>query len=117
MKRPLAYITSAWTGNEFIDTEKAITYSRAVYESGYSPICPNLYMPLFIDNNIPDEHESTITMSKDLLKRSRVLIVCGRKVDETVKTDIATASRLGITATTLDGILIITKHGQVKADD
>ena len=46
------------------------------------------------------------TRTRDYLRRSRVLVVCGRTVDETVKNDIATAQRLRITATTLDGIQI-----------
>ena len=45
-------------------------------------------------------------MGRDLLRRSRVLVVCGSYVDEAVKNDIAVAQRLGITATTLDLSLI-----------
>ena len=43
---------------------------------------------------------------------NRVLVVCGGKVDETVKNDIATAERLRITATTLDGILTVKGQGR-----
>ena len=39
-------------------------------------------------------------------------VVCGGKVDETVKNDIATAERLRITATTLDGILTVKGQGR-----
>ena len=45
----------------------------------------------------------------------RVLIVCGDEVDEAVKNDIAVAQRLGITATTLDGILKIRSQGHEEA--
>jgi hypothetical protein len=41
-----------------------------------------------------------------------LLVVCGGKVDETVKNDIATAERLRITATTLDGILTVKGQGR-----
>ena len=51
-------------------------------------------------------------MARDYLRRSRVLVVCGGKVDETVKNDIATAERLRITATTLDGILTVKGQGR-----
>lgn len=54
-------------------------------------------------------------MARDLLRRSHVLIVCGDEVDETVKNDIAVAQRLGITATTLDGILKIRSQGHEEA--
>ena len=116
MKRPLAYITAAWSGEEWDDLEQAAQYSRVVYEAGFSPICPVLYMPLFINDEIPEEHKSGLDMSRDLLRRSHVLVVCGDYVDEGVKNDIATAGRLNITATTLDGILTVKTQGQIKDD-
>ena len=107
MKRPLAYITAPWSENEFENTENAAKYCRAVYDAGFSPICPTLYQPLFLNDAVPEEHKSGIDMGRDLLRRSRVLVVCGSHVDEAVKNDIAVAQRLGITATTLDGILTV----------
>ena len=52
-------------------------------------------------------NKSGIDMGRDLLRRSRVLVVCGNYVNEAVKNDIAVAQRLGITATTLEGILTV----------
>ncbi len=43
MKRPIAYITAPWGENEFENTENAAKYCRAVYDAGFSPICPMLY--------------------------------------------------------------------------
>jgi hypothetical protein len=117
MKRPLAYITAAWSGNEYDDTELAIRYCRAVYDAGFSPICPLLYLPLILNDEVPEEHKSGVDIGRDLLKRSRVLVVCGDDISEDVKNDIATAGRLNITATTLDGILTVKTQGRVKADD
>ena len=117
MKRPLAYITAAFNGNDFDNTEQAARYCRAVYDAGYSPVCPLLYLPLFLNDEIPEEHKSGVDISRDLLRRSHVLVVCGDYVDEEVKNDIATAGRLNITATTLDGILTVKTHGQAKDDD
>ena len=117
MKRPLAYIPAAWSGNIFLDTDQASDYCRAAYEAGFSPICPILYMPLFINSDVPEEHKSVADMSRDLLRRSRVLLVCGMNIDEAVKDDIATATRLRITATTLDGILTVKGQGRVKLRD
>ncbi len=48
-------------------------------------------------------------MAEELLRRSRVVVVCGKATDENVKTDIALAKRLGIVSTTLDGILNVDK--------
>ena len=92
MKRPLAYITAPWSENEFENTENAAKYCRAVYDAGFSPVCPALFLPLF--------------------RRARVLVVCGSTVDESVKNDIAVAERLRITATTLDGILTVKGQGR-----
>ena len=45
MKRPLAYITAAWLGGDSENAELAAQYCRTVYEAGFSPICPPLYLP------------------------------------------------------------------------
>ena len=116
MRRPLAYITAAWGRCESENLENAAEYSRAVYEAGFSPICPILFVPLFINDEIPEEHKSGIDIGRDFLRRSHVLVVCGSDIDEAVKNDIATAARLKITATTLEGILTVMTQGQVKED-
>ena len=113
MKRPLAYITAAWGGREN-DKKQAAQYCRAVYEAGFSPICPVLYLPLFLNDAIPEEHKSGVDIGRDLLRRSHVLVVCGDCIDEDMKNDIATAGRLNITATTLDGILSVKRQGKVE---
>ena len=112
LKRPLAYITAAWCGEPDTDTEMGTRYSRMAYEAGFSPVCPVLYMPLFLNDSIPEEHKAGIDMRRDLLRRSHVLVVCGGDVDEDVKNDIAVAGRLGIAATTLDGILAVKGLGK-----
>ena len=114
MKRPLAYITATWCGEDYKNTEQAARYCRVVYEAGFSPICPTLYLPLFLNDAVPEEHKSGIDMSRDLLRRSHVLVVCGHTVTEAMnmKNDIAVAQRLGITATTLEGILTVKGQGR-----
>ena len=77
MKRPLAYITAAWRGDPCEVTEQAADYCRSVYEAGFSPICPTLYLPLFLHDAVPQEHKDSTDMARDLLRRSRVLGVCG----------------------------------------
>ena len=84
---------------------------RAVYDAGFSPICPALFLPLFLNDAVPEEHKSSIDIGRDLLRRSRVLVVCGHTVTESMKNDIAVAQRLGITATTLEGILTVKGQG------
>ena len=57
MKRPLAYITAAWLSGDSENAEQAARYCRAVYEAGFSPICPPLYLPLFLNDAVPEEHK------------------------------------------------------------
>ena len=63
MKRPLAYVTAAWYGGDSENAERAAQYCRAVYEAGFSPICPTLYLPLFLNDAVPEEHKSGIDMA------------------------------------------------------
>lgn len=112
MRKPKAYITAAWGNNEFEVTETAAKYCRKLYEAGYTPVCPPLYLPLFLNDKVPQEHKDGIDMARDMLRRARVLVVCGSIVDENVKNDIAIAQRLNITATTLEGILTVKGQGR-----
>lgn len=112
MRKPMAYITAAWGSNQFEVTETAAQYCRKLYEAGYTPICPPLYLPLFLNDQVPQEHKDGIDMARDMLRRARVLVVCGNTVDENVKNDIAVAQRLNITATTLEGILTVKGQGR-----
>jgi hypothetical protein len=112
MKRPLAYITAPWGADEIENTEDAAGYCRKIYDAGFSPVCPVLFLPLFLNDAIPQEHKDGIDIACNFLRGAHVLVVCGRNVDETVKNDIATAERLHITATTLDGILTVKGQGR-----
>ena len=99
-------------GDPAVDMEQAAHYCRVVYDAGYSPICPMLYLPLFLNDAVPEEHKNGIDMGRDLLRRSHVLVVCGHTMTEAMKNDIAVAQRLGITATTLEGILTVKGQGK-----
>ena len=69
-------------------------------------------------SDIPEEHKSGIDISRDMLRRAHVLVVCGNGMTEDVKNDIAVAGRLNITATTLDGILTVKGKGrEARCDD
>ena len=65
MRKPMAYITAAWGNNEFEVTETAAKYCRKLYEAGYTPICPPLYLPLFLCDQVPQEHKDGIDMARD----------------------------------------------------
>lgn len=111
-KRPLAYITAPWGENEFENTEKAAKYCRDAYEAGFSPFCPVLVYPMFLRDDIPQEHNDMKAMARDILQRSTVLVVCGGTADEDVMDDIAIARRYRVATTTLDGILLAKGKGR-----
>ena len=52
MKRPLAYITAPWSKNPHENAANAASYCRQVYDAGYSPVCPVLFLPLFLKDEI-----------------------------------------------------------------
>ena len=110
MKRPLAYLTAAWSGEPDVDMELAAHYCRLTYEAGFSPICPLLYLPA-LSPQCPAVRQPQYRFSHPRPRRSHTLIVCGSAVDEDVKNDIAVAGRLGIAATTLEGVLAVKGHG------
>ncbi|KAJ51160.1 hypothetical protein CTM_14293 [Clostridium tetanomorphum DSM 665] len=83
-------------------------------KSGFPRFARPCIFRFFLNDAIPEEHKSGIDMSRDLLRRAHVLVVCGSDIDEDVKNDIAVAGRLNITATTLDGILTVKTQGQEK---
>ena len=43
MKRPLAYLTAAWSGEPDVDMELAAHYSRPAYGEGLSPSAAALW--------------------------------------------------------------------------
>lgn len=81
MKRPLAYLTAAWSGEPDIDMELTARYCRLAYEAG-SPLCPLLYLPLFLNDSVPEEYKAGIDMRRekcDALERN--LTVCRKARD------------------------------------
>ena len=65
MKRPLAYITAPWSNSQYENAENAAAYCRQVYDAGYSPICPVLFLPTFLKDEIPQEHKDGLDMARD----------------------------------------------------
>ena len=53
MTRPLAYISAPWGTDNLENATNAANYCRQVYEAGYSPICPVLFMPTFLKGDAP----------------------------------------------------------------
>ena len=104
--KPWAYVTSAWSTDRTKARRSAKRYCRKLYEAGYTPICP----PEVIDTSNADEYKDYMDMSEDMLRRSRILVVCGSAVNETVLTDIAIANRFHVASSTMRGVLGVDKN-------
>ena len=104
MKRPFAYVCSPYGENPKLYARKAKAYCRKLYDLGYMPIAPHLLFPQFLNENIPTERSEGMEMAKELLRRSRVVVVCGKELSDGMIAEMTLARRLGITMTTLDGI-------------
>ena len=61
-----------------------------------------------------DEFKDYIDMSEDMLMRSRILVVCGTAVDETVLTDIAIANRFHVASSTMRGVISVDKSKKIE---
>ena len=111
-KKAFAYVSAPYRGNKKHNMRKAREYCRLLYEMGFVPICPYLLFPQFMDDNIPEQRKATGEMALALLRRCRVLVACSDDITEDMETEIMLAKRLGIVATTLEGIQKITLYGE-----
>lgn len=96
MRRPLAYISFNSTGNRKEVIEAAKQYCRMSYLAGYSPICPALFQMNFLSADKPIEYKDGREMANDLLRRARVLVVCGDAESKEELEDMAIARRYQI---------------------
>ena len=82
MKRPLAYLTAAWSGQPEIDMELAAGYCRLAYKAGFSPICPLIYLPLFLDDVFGNYDDERLAQTMQYLSHHtdrQIFLFTGRK--------------------------------------
>ena len=103
MDRAFAYVSCP----EVVSRVKVQKYCRMIYELGYIPICPRFGFVPFLDESNAEDLQGLAQMSMLLLKRCRMVVVCGNEVTENMNTEISTADRLHIICTTLDGLIQI----------
>ena len=69
---------------------KVQRYCRKIYELGYVPICPRFGFLPFLDEGEAEDLQAYNRMSHLILKRCRMVVVCGKEVTGTMNTDIST---------------------------
>lgn len=79
------------------------------HDVDFAPICClALFLPLFLNDVIPEEHKSSIDIGRDLIRRSRVLVVYRHTIIEAMKNDITVAPSGWVSpATILESILTV----------
>ena len=100
LEQALAYVCcSAEEGKT-----KVQRYCRKIYELGYVPICPQYSFSPFLDDGEAEDMQAMRRMSHQILRRCRMVVVCGKETTGTMNTEISMADRLHIICTTLDGL-------------
>ena len=82
-------------------------YCRKIYELGYIPICPQFGFAPFLNEGEAEDMQAFQRMSHMLLRRCRMVVVCGKEMTGTMNTEISMADRFHIICTTLDGLIRI----------
>ncbi|WP_418632375.1 hypothetical protein [Ruthenibacterium lactatiformans] len=85
-------------------------YCHKVYELGYVPICPRLSLPQYLSEDVPEEQRAMSQISQQLLRRCRMLVVCGGEITAAMACEIGTAEKLKLICTTLDGLAKIREN-------
>ena len=67
---------------------KVQKYCRKIYELGYVPICPQYAFAPFLDDGVAEEQQDKTKMSHLILKRCRMVVVCGKEVSGTMNSEI-----------------------------
>ena len=101
MEQALAYVCCSAEESRV----KVQKYCRKIYELGYVPICPRFVFSPFLEESDAEDMQGYGRMSHILLRRCRMVVVCGKEVTGTMNTEISMADRLHIICTTLDGLV------------
>ena len=119
MEQALAYVCcSAEEGKT-----KVQRYCRKIYELGYVPICPQYSFSPFLDDGDAEDMQAMRRMSHQILRRCRMVVVCGKETTGTMNTEISMADRLHIICTTLDGLSkikgkrVIQRNNRFRGDE
>ena len=66
--------------------------------------CPQYSFSPFLDDGDAEDMQAMRRMSHQILRRCRMVVVCGKETTGTMNTEISMADRLHIICTTLDGL-------------
>jgi hypothetical protein len=90
-----AYICSPYRGDVEKNVENAILLCKYALNQGYLPVCPHIYFPQFLNDNVAEERELGIGVGLNLLELCDVVFTFGN-VSDGMKSEIEVAERLGL---------------------
>jgi|GEM_PF-411049 len=76
MEQALAYVCCSAEESRV----KVQKYCRKIYELGYVPICPRFVFSPFLEESDAEDMQGYGRMSHILLRRCRMVVVCGKEV-------------------------------------
>ena len=90
------YICSPLKGNIERNMRNARTYCRFAFDSGYVPICPHIYYPLFLDDTNKAERAAGMRYGLEAMWQARQVWVFGEYISEGMRAEITLARELKI---------------------
>lgn len=94
--RTMIYVCSPLRAYNEVSVEqnrqKAREYCRYVYDKGYLPIAPHLYLPQFMDDNNASERMEATETGIDILKHCKELWVYGDYISHGMAAEIHIAT-------------------------
>lgn len=109
-KRPLAYVCAPENKENDIQSIVTREYCKTLFKHGYTPIAPYLLFSQFIDPAIPEQRNDLSIMNKVLIRKSRIMFVCGDIITDDMKNEMLYARDIGLTVVTIDSIEKIEKY-------
>lgn len=82
---------------EFVENlDRAHSACRLITDLGAVPVCPHIYFPQFLDDEVPEERELAMELALAALRRCSEVFVFSEHITEGMAREIAEASRRGI---------------------
>ena len=92
---PMVYICSPYSGNTQRNSELARRYCRLAVNRGCIPLAPHLLLPQFLSE--ATERELAICIGLHLLEKCQEVWICGNRISEGMRREIARAKEIGLT--------------------
>ena len=95
-KKKVAFISHPLKGDLEGNTNKVKQICRSLINDGVIPLATHMLFPSFLDDNIPEERETGMKATLELLSRSDEVWVYGDRISEGMKREIELAKNLNI---------------------